>query len=155
MKKLLNYIKYYWFGFLIGTIIFISVSFFLIIMLSPKQDLEKRGFIPCTEQLAQNLYLCTQKEKYSCVVKEILKNSLCDGKVIVQGFSDWWNGKQSTPWANYFFTPKLLEHRWLDGQVGEHPELSIEHLQKLSEELDRKNQELKNKQEDKKNEETK
>ena len=153
MKNFLQKIRYYWFGIFISAIIFISVSFFLIILLSPKQDAQKRGFIPCTEQLAQNLYACAQDKKYSCLVKEILKNSWCDVKVIGQGFSNWLAGRQPAPWSNYFFTPEPVPATWFDGKMGEHPELAIEHLQKLSEELDRKNQELQNRKEDEKDEE--
>ena len=87
MAKFFAFIKEYWFGMLTGFILLVGFLFFLLILLSPRYDAQKRGFIPCTEALAQNLLSCPQDGKYSCIFAEIMKNTWCDVKVVAEGFS--------------------------------------------------------------------
>jgi len=35
----------------------------------------------------------------------MLKNHVCDFNVVKTGFSLWLDGKQKTPWKNYYFEP--------------------------------------------------
>lgn len=132
-------------------VILIGFLFFLLVLLSPRYDSQKRGFIPCTETLAQNLLNCPQESKYSCGIKHILHHSWCNVKVIGTGFSNWWHGKQETPWSNYIFEPEPINRQ--DNsffEPGYHPELKIEHLQKLSAEIEKQNQKLGQKDEEEK-----
>lgn len=77
----------------------------IIVSLSPREDKQKRGFIPCTEQLADSISLCNGS--IWCTSKAIINNSICDTKIIISGVKLWINGKQKTPWSNYIFIPDL------------------------------------------------
>lgn len=105
----MNYIKYYWFNILIALIIIFGMIFTLIVALSPKEDNLKRGFIPCTEILADTISSCNGK--IWCATKAVLNNSLCNAKIITKGFRLWINNKQPTPWSNYLFTPDLTPNQ--------------------------------------------
>lgn len=144
MRKLLAFLKCYWFSMLISFILLVSFLLFLLILLSPRYDTQKRGFIPCTEELAQNLLSCPQESKYSCGIKHILTNSWCDIKVIGQGWQNWWQGKQKTPWSNYIFKPEMNkpidenDEFYADYKAqGISPELDMKNLIKMSDALDK------------------
>ena len=100
-----KYIKKYWFGFLIT----VFVSFYLMVMsfvlLSPKQDNLNRGFIPCTQEMSQQI-LANKKQNPFTLAKIVINNTYCDTKVVLSGFANWIKGTQKTPWENYFFTPE-------------------------------------------------
>lgn len=143
MKKLATFLKYYWFGLLMSFILLVGFMFFLLILLSPRYDVQKRGFIPCTEALAQNLLSCPQENKYSCGIKHILANSWCDLKVIGKGWKDWGQGKQSAPWSNYIFEPELPNMPAEDDEFyaeyikkGITPTADMQNLIKMSDELE-------------------
>ncbi len=108
MKKFWAFLKNYWFGLLMSFVLLMGFLFFLLIMLSPRYDAQKRGFIPCTENLVQNLAQCAPTEKYTCGIKHILANTWCDIKVIATGWKNWGQGKQATPWSNYIFEPEPI-----------------------------------------------
>lgn len=126
--------KEYWFGFLISLILLIGFMFFLLVILSPRYDYQKRGFIPCTEAMAENIMACPKESKFTCGIKHILENTICDAKVIGKGFSLWMDGKQSTPWANYIFTPEIPEEKFFEDEVDNaDDDANIEKIQKLEE----------------------
>ncbi len=135
----MNFIKHNWFGIFAGILILSGFALFLIVLFSPRQDNQNRGFIPCTEEMAVKLLDCDKK--IGCSLKTILNNSLCDAKVIGQGFSLWLKGEQNTPWANYFFEPDLDNSSELPQEVEEfykeNPNLHQDmlRLQKMHEEL--------------------
>ena len=101
----MNFIKYHWFNLLIALIIIFVMGFTILIALSPREDLQNRGFIPCTQELADTITSC--QGNMWCSTKAIIKNSACDAKVIGDGIKLWIAGKQKTPWSNYIFTPDL------------------------------------------------
>jgi len=102
----MNFIKNHWFGIIISFIIFVFFLLFVLVLLSPRQDQQRRGFIPCTEVFVEELLQC-EKNKVWCLIKSSVSNSWCDIKVIGNGFSMWAEGKQKFPWSNYIFTPDL------------------------------------------------
>lgn len=135
----MNFIKKHWFGLLISIIIFAYAIIFVLVLASPKQDLQKRGFIVCTEEFVFNAYGC---EGSMCLVGAIYKNSACEAKVISKGFVNWIKGEQKTPWSNYLFEPELAVEEEVDVELQEfyddNPNLiyDIEKLKRLSEELE-------------------
>ena len=106
----MHWLKEHWFGLLMSFLVLLVVLYFIIIFVSPRYDLKRRGFIPCTEELAQNLIGC-QESKITCSMGAIWRNNLCDFRVIYQGLVDWLNDKQDKPWSNYWFEPELLNDR--------------------------------------------
>ena len=137
----MTFIKNHWFGLIISLFVFAFVLVFVLVMISPRQDLQKRGFIPCTEIMAGELLACEDNKAY-CMVKAILKNSWCDTKVILSGVKLWSRGEQKTPWANYIFTPDLEEEEETDEGLEEFyeqtpdVEASMNNLKKLNQELE-------------------
>ena len=102
----MNFLKNHWFGLFSSIIVFFYFLIFVLLLISPRIDAKKRGFIPCTEQMITNIFDCGDGA-YLCILKQIIKNSSCDVKVIATGLSDWTAGKQKSPWANYIFTPEV------------------------------------------------
>ncbi len=135
----MNFLKHNWFGIFAAVLILSGFALFLIVLFSPRQDNQNRGFIPCTEEMAVKLLDCDKK--FTCTLSVVLKNSLCDAKVIGKGFSLWLKGEQATPWANYFFEPDLENSAELPQEVEafykENPNLhqDMQRLQKMHEEL--------------------
>lgn len=135
----MNFLKHNWFGIFAALLILSGFALFLIVLFSPRQDNQNRGFIPCTEEMAVKLLDCDKK--FTCTLSVVLKNSLCDAKVIGKGFSLWLKGEQNTPWANYFFEPDLENSAELPQEVEafykENPNLHQDmlRLQKMHEEL--------------------
>lgn len=135
----MNFLKHNWFGIFAAVLILSGFALFLIVLFSPRQDNQNRGFIPCTEEMAVKLLDCDKK--FTCTLSVVLKNSLCDAKVIGKGFSLWLKGEQNTPWANYFFEPDLENSAELPQEVEafykENPNLHQDmlRLQKMHEEL--------------------
>lgn len=138
------FLKHYWFGILTGLIIFIGLVMFILILLAPRQDLQRRGFIPCTETMAGQLIACDRR--IGCVLGTILDNSWCDIKVIGRGAKDWLAGRQTAPWSNYIFKPELPEDELFDQAAREeyfqnNPDAyqEMQELKKLNEELENDN----------------
>lgn len=113
----MNFIKYYWFNILIALIIIFGMVMTLIVAFSPREDNLKRGFIPCTEELADNILSCGGS--LWCATKAVIKNSMCDADVIFNGFTLWIKGQQKTPWSNYIFTPDLSHKKDLSDTNSE------------------------------------
>lgn len=153
MAKFFAFFKENWFGMLTSFILLVGFLFFLLVLLSPRQDLQKRGFIPCTEALAQNILSCPAETKYRCIFGEIMQNSWCDIKVIGSGFKLWASGKQGTPWANYIFKPEISGSAEQLDEIdtefynsSDHPELDLLKLQQLNEVMEKNNAEIEAKQ---------
>lgn len=144
----MNFIKTHWFGLLTGAVIFVFFVMFILILLSPRQDLQRRGFIPCTETMADALLECSD-HKISCLVKAVVKNSACDLRVIGRGMKDWASGKQPAPWSNYIFIPELPPQDSFDEEaraeyLKKNPNTKQEmlELKKLNEELENEQDEI-------------
>ena len=103
----MRWFKEYWFGLFMSVFTLIAVLYVTIIFISPRYDIQRRGFIPCTEKLAQNIAACPDGALF-CTMQAILNNNLCDMEVIGQGVKNWLNGKQDKPWSNYIFEPELI-----------------------------------------------
>lgn len=137
---MMTFIKYHWFGFLVSLFALTYLFVFVLVLLAPRQDIEKRGFIPCTEVMADELLECHQGA--ICMLKAITKNGWCDAKVIGDGIKNWVSGKQKTPWANYLFTPKLEETEEIDEGLQEfysqNPDInsSMKKLRNLNQKLE-------------------
>jgi hypothetical protein len=127
--------------------LFISAFVILAVLLviSPKQDLENRGFISCSNQFIENVEKCNLIDsKYRtviCGLDAVVKNTICDFKVVGEGASKWFSGEQTTPWANYLYEPKLQVNKdYIFDDVSdeidpEFEKLIIEH-KKLSQDID-------------------
>lgn len=108
MSKMRNFIKIHWFGILLSFISVLFLGLMALVFYSPRQDVLKRGFIPCTQQLVKDVFACGE-HKHWCMSKAIVKNTGCDFKVVLDGAKAWAEGKQPAPWSNYLFEPKLPE----------------------------------------------
>lgn len=139
----MSFIKNHWFGLLGGIVIFVFMSVFVLVLLSPRQDAKSRGFIPCTRQLAEKLLNCPEEHKIRCLFSAIAQNTWCDMKVIGGGFADWAAGKQTAPWSNYIFIPETVRDETFDEEAeaeylknNPSPAAEMQKLQKLNEELE-------------------
>ena len=101
----MKYITEHWLGIICSFLIFCFLVMFILVLLSPRQDTQKRGFIPCTEKMVEQMSNCQEESKFSCMLTSILKNSWCDMSVIAKGINNWIHGKQTFPWSNYIFIP--------------------------------------------------
>ena len=162
MRKTLDFLKCYWFGLLMSLILLIGFLFFLLVLISPHNDLQKRGFVPCTDALAQNLLSCPKENKYTCSIKHILAHSWCHIEVIGEGFSFWWQGKQATPWSNYIYEPQTStitdpnDDFYADYEAqGISPAWDMQQIIKMHENLEKQNALQSQIKEDKKDEKTK
>jgi hypothetical protein len=100
-------LKKYWFPILIELIVVFFAALFVVVALSPRQDSQNRGFIPCTDKLIEDLSACGGNK--ICAVETIVANTWCDFKVMGEGVSLWLGGKQPRPWSNYLFEPEWEE----------------------------------------------
>ena len=105
-EQILVFAKHYWFAILVTAFVLLYLCIFLLVLFSPKQDELNRGFIPCTQKMAQQILSEEEKGSFK-LVKAIVENTYCDTKVVFKGLSDWMAGKQKTPWANYMFEPQI------------------------------------------------
>lgn len=101
----MSFLKRHWFNIFMTLFIFCSMGLTLLVALSPKQDAQNRGFIPCTTELANKVTSCQGGLK--CTTKAILNNVVCDARVVTKGLDNWINDKQEKPWSNYLFEPEL------------------------------------------------
>lgn len=129
-----QHILAHWFGFLVTMFLILVTAYFVVVFVSPRYDLQKRGFIPCTEQMATQIATCSQS-RISCTFGAIWENNICDLKVIVQGWQNWRMGSQPRPWSNYLFEPETLtddpeDDPALQNFFQENPDLDQE-MQKL------------------------
>ena len=138
----MKFLRNHWFGLVIGSVIFVFMILFVLILLSPRQDAQRRGFIPCTETMADEILSCPGN-KFVCLLSAITANSWCDIKVVGQGFYRWVGGEQKTPWSNYIFVPEIPTDAFFDENAREaylktSPNIQVEmqQLQKLNKELE-------------------
>jgi len=87
-----------------GIVFCVYLAFLALVFFAPRVDLYERGFVGCTKKMIVEFSVC-QKNKMWCTLKMMLKNHVCDFKVVKTGFSSWLQGEQKTPWANYYFEP--------------------------------------------------
>lgn len=137
----MTFIKNHWFGLITGLIIFCFLCLFILVLISPRQDEDKRGFIPCTEAMADKMLACPEEGKAFCMLKAVLGNSWCDAKVIGRGVKNWVTGKQSAPWSNYIFIPRVpvdQEDEHLQEYYKNNPNIGAEmqELKELNKELE-------------------
>lgn len=136
----MSFLKHHWFGTVVSLFVLFFVTVFLLVLFSPRQDLQKRGFIPCTENMVSEMLSCRENKAF-CMLGSVIKNSWCDSKVVLNGLGAWVKGQQSTPWENYLFEPELKETEQDEGLqefYDENPDVSAS-----MEELRRQNIELK------------
>ena len=138
----MNFIRHHWFGLLTGLFIFIFFVLFVLVLLSPRQDIRRRGFIPCTEVMAEKILDC-EGNRVGCLLAAVVGNSWCDLKVVGRGIRDWAGGRQKTPWSNYIFVPELPADEFFDAEARaeyfkNNPDVKAEmqQLQKLNKELE-------------------
>ena len=138
---MLNFIKYHWFGLIIS--IFLGLFFieFFLVLFSPHQDSQNRGFVPCTYEMAEQIESCNNGK--FCILKAIAQNYVCDGRVIITGFSDWMSGKQPRPWSNYIFTPDSPQYED-DEKIDEYYQSNPDIASEMTD-LKQKHDELENK----------
>lgn len=105
----MGFLRRNYFGIIIVIFILLSAMFFTIIIISPKEDTQKRGFVMCTEKFVTNASQCKDKA-FSCISKHIWYDFTCNLSVISDGFSLWVSGEQEKPWSNYIYEPDLLSH---------------------------------------------
>lgn len=137
----MSFIKTHWFGLLTSLVVLFFVMVFVLVLFSPRQDVQKRGFIPCTEEMVSDMLGC--EGKTFCMLGKVIKNSLCDSKVIIDGAKAWVIGNQKTPWANYFFVPELKPSQEVEAGLQEfydenpHVTADMEVLRKLNQNLEK------------------
>lgn len=145
----MRWIKNHWFGLLISIFLLIMAVYFVIVFSSPRRDAEKRGFIPCTEEMADNILRCNDK-KLSCTFWAIIDNNVCNVKIIYTGFLNWKDNKQDKPWSNYLFTPIKSNENSMYDYIADSEDLDdnqafelaedLEKIKKLNEELENNEQ---------------
>ena len=141
----MNFIKTHWFGLIAGIIIFFFFILFILVLLSPRQDNLRRGFIPCTEIMADNLLSC-EENKFICLIKSVVKNSWCDIKVVGKGIRLWAKGEQAAPWSNYIFVPELSADDEYEQEAKAEYHRNNSDVKKEMQKLKKLNEELENEQ---------
>lgn len=112
MTRFLHLLYYYILALMVAFVAYIT----LMLAVSPKVDMQKRGFIPCTEQLVSSVSIC-KKGSVGCPLKYLWQDMKCNTFVILDGFGAWMRGKQPTPWANYLFEAETIYDDDYDGDV--------------------------------------
>ncbi len=102
-------IKDYWFGILLFSFSVLFLIFVAIVAAAPHDDLKMRGFVPCTYQMAYEVNLYSSQSNIAGVLGAITESYICYASVMGEGVKLWWDGKQKTPWANYFFQPDTFK----------------------------------------------
>ena len=102
MTRFFHLLYYFLLIFLVLVVIYMSVM----LAISPKNDMQKRGFIPCTEKLVIDVSSC-ERGKMLCPLKYLWQDMECNMLVIADGLGNWVRGKQNRPWSNYLFEPDL------------------------------------------------
>ena len=105
----MRFLRQYWFSLLMSVFLLCAIAYFAVVFVSPRYDMQHRGFVPCTKQLATNVEACGQG-KVLCILGTIGTDNLCNLKVIAKGFKNWLAGEQNAPWSNYIFTPELPQN---------------------------------------------
>ena len=141
----MNFIKNHWFGLIVSLVTLAFLCVFALVLVAPHQDEQKRGFVPCTEKMAEQLHEC--RGQNLCALESVINNTLCNIKVVGQGISLWIAGKQTRPWSNYLFEPELKQptaaddfetEESLEEYYQNNPDISLEmsELYKLNQQLE-------------------
>ncbi len=96
-------IKEYWFGGLLALFIILFLLFVVVVAIAPHNDREMRGFSGCTYDMAVELNEVSAEKRFLAVMKVVGEGYLCYAGVMRDGVLLWLDGRQETPWANYFF----------------------------------------------------
>ena len=150
-----QFLKKHLFWIVCGGIFALYFAFLAIIFFAPRADRLERGFIPCTHQLMDKLYACHEKKSIWCQAKAIVQNNACDFKVMKDGFKAWLEGRQETPFSNYYFEPVLDKEIEPDDEELKAFYLEHQNIVQEMEELNKKGIELEMQLEEKKNDEIK
>ena len=142
----MKYITEHWLGIICSFLIFCFLVMFILVLLSPRQDTQKRGFIPCTEKMVEQMSNCQEESKFSCMLTSILKNSWCDMSVIAKGINNWIHGKQTFPWSNYIFIPTRPQDEDFDAEARKEYLQKNPDFQTEMQQLKEKHMELKHEQ---------
>ena len=110
----MNFIKYHWFGLIVSAIVLFFIAVFFIVLIAPRYDEQKRGFVACTAQMAGEIQNCESDNL--CVLGKVIENTFCNISVIKDGFLMWKKGEQNTPWANYLYEP-LVKQQSTDDDI--------------------------------------
>lgn len=137
IDKVFKYIYFLILFCIVSTAIYLTT----VLIISPKNDLQNRGFIACTRDLVLNLGECKSGET-GCVFKSFYKDTSCNLGVIADGFSAWIKGNQSTPWDNYIFEPEWQEKS--ENPYLSNPKEDMENMRLDREFILQKQQELEN-----------
>lgn len=100
------FLKHHWFGFILSAIVLIYLVVFLLVLVSPQQDAEGRGFVKCTNELRSEVTRCAGGK--FCVLGAVVDSGFCNIGVVGSGVINWVKGNQKTPWANYLFAPEKI-----------------------------------------------
>lgn len=141
----MQFIKYHWFGLVISLIVTFFLFIFVLVLIAPHQDEQKRGFVPCTEAMAEQIKNCSSRSL--CVLGSVVDNTFCNIKVIGKGVKLWIKGEQSSPWKNYLFVADIKNKSATDDVEPEEslkeyyesqPDLELEmnELKKLNQQLE-------------------
>lgn len=112
MTRFFHLLYYY----LLALMVIFVAYMTLMLAVSPKVDMQKRGFIVCTEQLVSDVAVC-KKGSVGCPLKYLWQDMKCNTFVILDGFGAWVKGEQPTPWANYLFEPETIYDDEYDGDI--------------------------------------
>lgn len=110
--------KKHWFSLLMSIFMLCAIVYFAVVFISPRYDMQGRGFVPCTTELATKVEACGQGKVF-CILGAIGIDNLCNLKVIGKGFKNWVNGEQKTPWSNYIFTPEVPQNLSVNDEEAE------------------------------------
>lgn len=105
----MQFLKNHWFGFIISIIVAVFMLEFILVLIAPQQDEQNRGFVPCTQKMAAEVYDCNKSS--FCVLSAVIDNSFCNLGVIGKGLKLWVSGKQSAPWSNFLFEPTVADEK--------------------------------------------
>lgn len=122
---MIKFLKQFWFEVILAFVILVFLVFMAIIIAAPHNDAKMRGFAPCTYEMAfrinygntNNPHLAEKGQTHPKVVDVlsiITIGYVCYLKVIKDGFYQYLENQQPTPWANYFFTPEILSENDAD-----------------------------------------
>ncbi len=108
-------------------VVLFMVEFFLILN-SPRQNADGKGFSACTQTMIDNLHNCNQNTW--CAFKTVSKNYICYNAVIYKGFKNWLFGDAKTPWSDYFYAEENQFAPELEDFYNENPNI-VEQMQTL------------------------
>lgn len=103
---MVRFIREYWFGLLLATVVGLFLIFSTIVAVAPHVDREMRGFAPCTFEIATSLSQ-SERPTFGEVSRAIGRGYGCYFNVMREGWKLYTSHQQNTPWANYLFEPVL------------------------------------------------